>query len=166
MTEEPGARDSFELSDESRAFEGTYRIAVVDTTAPLVTAVATPESRLLRVTVDDALPEAVSLNPGRIAVYEAAPDIEPDIALDSIPLDRQRFRRIAVVRAVRAGPNEIQISTAEPLERGRIHRVELIGVENTSGVAATPEGGRPFRPEYEGPAIHPSDPLPWPGPAP
>jgi methionine-rich copper-binding protein CopC len=166
MTEEPGARDSFELSDESRAFEGTYRIAVLDTTAPLVTAVTMPGSRLLRVTVDDALPEAVSLDPARIALYEAAPDIDPETDLDSIPVDRQRFRRIVVVRAVRAGPNEIQLEAAEPLERGRVHRVELVGVENASGTAATAEGGRPFRPEYEGPAIHPSEPLPWPGPAP
>jgi len=24
----------------------------------------------------------------------------------------------------------------------------------------------PFRPEYEGPVIYPSEPLPWPGPGP
>ena len=107
-----------------------------------------------------------SLIPARIAVYVAAPDVDPDAELDSIPLDRQRFRRIAVVRAVRARPGEIQLETAEPLERGRVHRVELVGVENASGVPATAEGGRAFRPEYAGPAIHPSEPLPWPGPAP
>ena len=165
-TEEPGARDTFELSEESRAFEATYRIAVLDTTAPVVTAITTPESRLLRVTVDDAIPEGASLVPTRIGVYEAAPDIDPDMELDSIPVDRQRFRRIAVVRAVRAGPNEIQVETAEPLERGRVHRLEMVGVENASGMAATPDGGLPFRPEYEGPVIYPSAPLPWPGPAP
>ncbi|MGH7544405.1 MAG: Ig-like domain-containing protein, partial [Gemmatimonadota bacterium] len=161
-TEEPGARDTFELSESARAYEVTYWLAVVDTTAPIVTAVTTPEARLLRVTVDDAIPEGGSLIPARIGVYEAAPDVDPDAELDSIPVDRQRFRRIAVVGAVRAGPNEIQVETAEPLERGRVHRLELVGVENASGVAATPEGGRPFRPEYEGPIIYPSEPLPWP----
>jgi len=166
MTEEPGARDTFELSEASRAYEVTYRIAVVDTTAPIVTAVTTPESRLLRVTVDDVIPEAASLIPARIGVYEAAPDVDPDAELDSIPVDRQRFRRIAVVRAVRAGANEIQVETAEPLERDRVHRLELIGVENATGVAATAEGGLAFRPDYEGPVIYPSEPIPWPGPAP
>ena len=166
MTEEPGARDTFELSESARAYETTYTLAVVDTTAPIVTAVTTPESRLLRVTVDDAIPEGASLVPARIAVYEAAPGVDPDAELDSIPVDRQRFRRIAVVRAVRAGPNEIQVETAEPLERGRVHRLELVGVANATGVAATAEGGLPFRPEYEGPAIYPSEPLPWPPPAP
>lgn len=166
MTEEAGARDTFELSESARAYEVTYRLAVVDTTAPIVTAVTTPEPWLLSVTVDDAIPAEASLIPARIGVYEAAPDVDPDTELDSIPLDRQRFRRIAVVRAVRAGPNEIQVETAEPLERGRVHRLELVGVENATGVAATPEGGRAFRPEYEGPIIYPSEPLPWPGPAP
>ena len=166
MTEEAGARDTFELSEDSRAYEATYRIAVLDTTAPVVTAVTTPEPRLLRVMVDDAIPEETSLVPAQVALYEAAADVDPDIELDSIPVDRQRFRRLAVVRAVRAGPNEIQVETGGPLERGRVHRVELVGIENASGVAATPEGGRAFRPEYEGPMIYPSEPLPWPGPAP
>ncbi|HET9581811.1 MAG TPA: Ig-like domain-containing protein [Gemmatimonadota bacterium] len=166
MTEEPGARDTFELSEASRAYEATYRIAVVDTTAPIVTAVTTPEARLLRVTVDDAIPEGIELTPSGIAVYEAAPDVDPEAEPDSIALGRQRFRRIGVVRAVRAGPNEIQVETAWPLERGHVHRVELIGLRNASGVAATPEGGLPFRPEYEGPVVYPSEPLPWPGPAP
>jgi hypothetical protein len=165
-TEEPGARDTFELSDASRAHESTYRLAVVDTTAPIVTAVLTPESRLLRITLDDAIPEGAILVPARIGVYEAAPDVDPDAELDSVPVERQRFRRIAVVRAVRAGPTEIQVETAEPLERGRVHRLELVGLENASGVAATPDGGLPFRPAYEGPVIYPSEPLPWPGPGP
>ncbi|HKY60220.1 MAG TPA: Ig-like domain-containing protein [Gemmatimonadota bacterium] len=166
MTEEPGARDTFELSETSRAHEATYRIAVVDTTAPIVTAVTTPEARLLRVTVDDAIPEGASLAPARIGLYEAAPGVAPDVELDSIPVDRQRFRRIGVIRAVRAGPNEIQVETAEPLERGRVHRLEMVGVENASGVPATPAGGLAFRPDYEGPVLYPSEPLPWPGPPP
>ncbi|MGH7556558.1 MAG: Ig-like domain-containing protein [Gemmatimonadota bacterium] len=166
MTEEPGARDTFELSLESRAHEATYRIAVVDTTAPLITEIATAGSRLIRVLIDDRLPEEPTLTPEDVQLYVGDPGVEADTPLDSIPLDRQRLRRAEVLEVMVAGASEIQIEPVLPLERGRVYRVELLGVENASGIPATEEGGLPFRPEYEGPRIFESEPLPWPGPGP
>ncbi len=166
MTEEPGARDTFELSLETRAHEATYRIAVVDTTAPVITTISTPESRLIRVIIDDQLPEGATLIPDQVQLYAGDPGVEPDTPLDSIPVERQRLRRLGVLEVEAAGRSEIQVEPVLPLERGRVYRAELVGVENASGVAATEEGGLPFRPEYEGPRIFESEPLPWPGPGP
>ena len=162
MTEEPGARDTFELSLEKRAYEATYHLAVVDTTAPVVTAVTTPESRLIRVTIDDQLPEGVTLRLERVQLYEVDPGVESDTPLDSIPVDRQRFRRLGIAGVTVAGRTEIQVVPVVPLDRERIYRIELVGVENASGVAGTGEGGLPFRPEYEGPRVFESELLPWP----
>lgn len=166
MTEEPGARDTFALSLDNRSHEATYRLAVVDTTAPVITTISTPGSRLIRVLIDDRLPEGATLTPARVQLYAGESGIEPDTPLDSIPVERQRLRRLDVLEVVAAGRSEIQIQTVLPLERGRVYRVELVGVENASGVAATSEGGLAFRPEYEGPRIFESEPLPWPGPGP
>lgn len=166
MTEEPGTRDTFELSLERRAHEATYTIAVLDTTAPVITEIATPGSRLIRVLIDDRLPEDTTLTPDQVRLYEGDPDVGTDTPLDSIPVDRQRQRRMGVLEVRTAGVSEIQIEPVVPLDRERVYRVELPGVENAGGLRATPEGGLPFRPEYEGPRIFESEPLPWPGPGP
>jgi hypothetical protein len=129
----------------------------------VITAITTPESRLIRVIIDDQLPEEAKLTPRRVQLYEGDPEIETDVPLDSIPVDRQRFRRTGVTGVAVAGQTEIQIEPALPLNRARVYRVELVGVENAGGVPATEEGGLPFRPEYEGPRIFESEPLPWPG---
>ncbi|MGH7570519.1 MAG: Ig-like domain-containing protein [Gemmatimonadota bacterium] len=166
MTEEPGAQDTFELSLLSRAHEATYTIAVLDTTAPLIDEIATPGSRLIRVLIDDRLPEETTLAPGDVRLFAGDPAVEADIPLDSIPVDRQRLRRMEVLGVTAAGASEIQIEPVLPLDRERVYRVELPGVENAGGLRATAEGGLPFRPEYEGPRIFESEPLPWPGPGP
>ncbi|MGH7564809.1 MAG: Ig-like domain-containing protein [Gemmatimonadota bacterium] len=166
MTEEPGARDTFDLSLETRAHEATYRIAVVDTTAPVITEIATPGSRLIRVLIDDRLPEEITLTPEDVRLYLGDPGVEADTPLDSIPLEEQRMRRLDVLEVTAAGRTEIQIEPVLPLDRGQAYRVELPGVENASGLSATVEGGLPFRPDYEGPRIFESEPLPWPGPGP
>lgn len=166
MTEEPGARDTFALSLEARSYEATYRLAVVDTTGPVITALTTPGSRLVRALLDDRLPEGASPPPGRVQLYAGPTGVDTDVPLDSIPLEEQRLRRLEVVEVVLAGRSELQIEPLHPLEPGRIYRLELVGLENASGAAATEEGGRPFRAEFEGPRVYRSEPLPWPGPGP
>lgn len=161
-TEEPGARDTFELSIDRRAHEATYRIAVVDTTPPLVVSVETPESRSLRVTLDDALATDAEIGPSSVRLWEADVGVSATVPLDSIDPGRLRARRIAISAVEAEGPRGLRVVPAEPLVRDRAYRIEL-ALENASGLAATPEGGRTFRAAYEGPAVWPSEPVPWPG---
>lgn len=165
MTEEPGARDTFELSIDRRAHEATYRIAVVDTTPPLVVSVETPESRTLRVTLDDALATDREIGPSSVRLWEADVGVSATVPLDSIDPGRLRARRIAISAVEAEGQRGLRVVPAEPLFRDRAYRIEL-DLENASGLAATPEGGRTFRPRYEGPAVWPSERVPWPGDAP
>lgn len=160
MTEEAGVQDTFELSLDNRAHEATYRVAVIDTTAPVVVSVETSASRRIAVTLDDPLPEGVLLAPGDILLYAAAPPDE-DVDPDSLPLEAARARRVAVESVERSGATVLQITPAEPLRKGGIYRIELRGIENASGIAATPEEGRTFRAEYEGPVELPSEPILW-----
>ena len=159
MTDEPGARDTFELSVDERAHEATYRIAVVDTTAPLIVTVETPESRTLVVTLDDDLAAEPAVAPGAVRLWEADPGVaDAEIPLDSIAPADLRVRRLAISAVEPAGARSLRVVPAEPLRKDRVYRFELV-VENRSGLAATPEGGRTFRPEYEGPAVWPSERL-------
>lgn len=161
MTDEPGARDSFELSVDRRAHEATYRIAVVDTTAPLVVTVETPESRTLRITLDDPLAAEPPLDAGAVRLWEAEPALAAtEIPLDSMDFDDVRARRIAISAVERQGANAIQVVPAEPLRKDRVYRVEL-AVENASGLPMAPAGGRTFRPRYEGAAVWPAERIPW-----
>jgi hypothetical protein len=161
MMEEPGARDTFELSVDQRAHEATYRIAVVDTTAPLIVTVETPESRLLSITLDDALTADPPPEAGSVLLWEADPDLAAaEIPLDSLDAAQVRGRRIAI-SAVEVRGRTLQVVPAEPFRKDRVYRVE-VAIENASGIPATPEGGRTFRPRYEGPAIWPSERVPWP----
>lgn len=169
-TDEPGARDTFEISPEERAHEATYRIAVVDTTAPLIVAVETPESRSLAVTLDDDLAVERAVTAESVRLWEADPDLaDAQIPLDSLAPEDLRARRIAISAVEPSGPRGVVVVPAEPLRKDRIYRIELV-VQNRSGLAATPEGGRTFRPDYEGPAVWPSERVPLPevepGPAP
>ena len=161
MTEEPGARDTFELSVDRRAHEATYRIAVVDTTPPLVVSVEMPESRLLRVTLDDALATDAEIGSSSVRLWSSDPGVA-DAPLDSIDPARLRVRRIAISAVEAEGRNGLRVVPAEPLSKDRVYRLEL-RIENASGLAATPEGGRTFRAQYEGPAVWPSERIPWPG---
>jgi hypothetical protein len=161
MMEEPGARDTFELSLDSRAHETRYRIAVVDTTAPLIVTVETPESRLVSITLDDALAADPPPAAGSVLLWEAAPALAAaEIPLDSLDAAEVRGRRIAIA-AVETRGRTLQVVPAEPLRKDRIYRVEL-AIENAAGIPATPEGGRTFRPRYDGPAIWPAERVPWP----
>jgi hypothetical protein len=162
ITEEPGARDTFELSVDQRAHEATYRIAVVDTTAPLIVTVESPGSRLLRITLDDALAVDPPPDAASIRLWEAPPGLSAtEIPLDSLDAADVRTRRIAISAVERQGPRILQVVPAEPLRKDRVYRVEL-AVSNASGLPATPEGGRTFQPRYEGPAVWPSERIPWP----
>lgn len=162
MTEEPGARDTFELSVDRRAHEATYRIAVVDTTAPLIVTVETPESRLLRITFDDPLAADPPPGAGSVRLWEAERALAAtEVPLDSLDLEDVRTRRIAISAVERQSPQTLDVVPGEPLRKDRVYRVEL-AVENASGLPATPAGGRTFRPRYEGPAIWPSERVPWP----
>jgi hypothetical protein len=162
MTDEPGARDTFEISAEERAHEGTYRIAVVDTTAPVIVTVETPESRSLAVTLDDDLAADPPPTAGAVRLWEADPGLaDAEIPLDSLAPSELRVRRVAISAVEPTGARGIVVVPAEPLRKGRIYRIELV-VENRSGLAATPEGGRTFRPDYEGPAVWPSERVPLP----
>ncbi|HYO46725.1 MAG TPA: Ig-like domain-containing protein [Gemmatimonadota bacterium] len=162
MTEEPGARDTFELSVEERAHDATYRIAVVDTTAPLIVTVETGESRLFTITLDDALPADLVATAAAVHLWEAEPGLaEAEVPLDSLDPADLRVRRIAISAVERQGPRTLQVVPAEPLRKDRVYRIE-VAVENASGVPAAPEGGRTFQPRFEGPAVWPSERIPWP----
>ncbi len=163
MTEEPGARDTFDLSLENRLHEATYRIAVVDTTAPVVVRVETPSARLAVITIDDRLGSG-ELAPGQVALYEGVAGLDADIVPDSLPLDAVRARQLTVESVSRAGASELRVVPAAPLDRGGVYRLEIPGVVNESGRAALPETGRTFRAEYEGPVELPAEAIPWTGP--
>jgi hypothetical protein len=168
MTDEPGARDTFANSAEDRAHEATYRIALVDTTAPVIVTVETPESRSLEVTLDDDLAAEPAASAGSVRLWEADPDLAgAEIPLDSLAPADLRVRRLAISAVEAVGSRELRVVPAEPLRKDRIYRIELV-VQNRSGLAATPEGGRTFRADYEGPAVWPSErvPLPETEPAP
>lgn len=162
MTDEPGARDTFEISAEERAHEATYRIAVVDTTAPVIVTVETPESRSLVVTLDDDLSSEAPPTAGSVRLWEADPGVAgAEIPLDSIAPADLRARRLAISAVEASGARALRVVPAEPLRKDRVYRVEVV-IENRSGLAATPEGGRTFRADYEGPAVWPSERVPLP----
>jgi hypothetical protein len=152
----PGARH-VELSVD-RAHDVTYRSRSW-TTAPLVP------------TVDPGIADlgscwttlASSREPRRSGCGGGARLAATDIPLDSMDLedvraaDRDRGRRAP-------GRERARGRAAEPLRKDRVYRVEL-AVENASGLPAEPEGGRTFRPLYEGPAVWPAERLPWEDPA-
>jgi hypothetical protein len=159
-TEEPGARDTFDLSLASRLYERTYRIAVVDTTAPVVDRVRTPNSRRVRVTFDDLLRELLPLITSMVTLYEASPEVwDTDTDPDELPVDQLRARQLEIENVERTGISEIRVTSAEPLRTDRLYRIEVIDVVNVSGLVSTAEGGRVFRPNYDGPAVFRSDPL-------
>lgn len=164
ITEEPGARDTFELSTDSRAHETTYAIAVVDTTAPIVTRVETPTPTTVRVRFDDVMEGEVPPVAEDVWLYLA----DPDLALaegqdpDSLPIERVRHRRLLVTGVQRPEPSSVEFRTSEPLFKTRLYRIEIVGMENVNGLTSTSEGGRTFRPRYRGPAVWPSTPIPWP----
>lgn len=162
MTEESGARDTFELSLENRLHEAIYRIAVVDTTAPLVVSAETQGSRLLVVVTDDLL-AVPAPGPDVVQLFQAAPGLPDDVAPDSLPVERVRGQRLAVESVEASGPTALRIVPARPLESGAIYRIELAGVENAAGIPGRPEGGRTFRARFEGPIDMPSEAIPWPG---
>ncbi|HUP00261.1 MAG TPA: Ig-like domain-containing protein [Gemmatimonadota bacterium] len=166
MTEEPGAQDTFELSLDQRSHEATYRIAVVDTTAPVVVSVATPSSRLIEVTLDDPLPADDLLTPAQVELYAGAAGLPADISPDSLPLESVRTQRLSIERIERSGPTAFQVVPEQPLVRGGVYRIDPIGIVNASGLRAGPEAGRTFRAEYEGPRVFQSEPIPWPAGAP
>jgi hypothetical protein len=166
MTEEPGARDSFEISVDNRAHEATYRIAVLDTTAPLIVSVETPESRSLSVTLDDALAADLAPTTAAVRLWEAEPGLAAaEIPLDSLDPAELRVRRIAISAVEREGQRALQVVPAEPLRKDRVYRLE-VAVENASGLPSAPEGGRTFRPRYEGPAVWPAERVPFIGEGP
>ena len=168
MNDEPGARDTFEISVDERAHEATYRIAVVDTTAPLIVTVETPESRTLVVTLDDDLATEPAVTAGSVRLWEADPDVaDAEIPLDSIAPADLRVRRLAISAVEPSGARSLRVVPAEPLRKDRVYRIELV-IQNRSGLPSTPEGGRTVRPDYEGPAVWPSErvPLPESGTAP
>lgn len=163
MTAEPGARDSFVLGPENRAYQATYRLAVVDTTAPEIVTVAALGPTTLRVETDDRLAGDEAPPATAVRVWEG-PETEdlPDVSPDSIPLDRARGRWIAVSAIERAGPSALRVALAEAMEKDRFYRVELAGVENVDGIELEPGTGVTFVPDYEGPAIRPAEPIEWP----
>ncbi len=162
-TEEPGARDTFELSIESRLHEKTYRIAVVDTTAPIVDRVRTPSSRRMVVVFDDQLPELLPLIPSMVALYEASREVwDTDTDPDELPTEQLRARRLEIENVEWTGPNEVRVTSAEPLRTGRLYRIEILDVVNVSGLISTAEGGRVFQPSYDGAAEFRSEPLEMP----
>lgn len=159
-TEEPGARDTFELSIESRLHEKTYRIAVVDTTAPIVDRVRTPDSRRIVVVFDDELPELLPVIPSMVTLYEASSEVwDADADPDALPLEQVRARQLEIENVERTGPNQVRVTSAEPLRMGRLYRIEIVDVVNVSGLISTAEGGRAFEPNYEGAAVFRSVPI-------
>lgn len=163
MTDEPGARDSFELGAGNRAHEATYRLAVKDTTAPVMVTARATGPTLLQVETDDRLAGERAPAASAIRVW-AGPEREdyPDVSPDSIPLDRARGRRIVVSAVERPGPSALQIALAEAMEKDRFYRVELVDVENVDGLEIEPGTGLTFVPEYEGPEVRPAEPIRWP----
>lgn len=161
--EEPGARDSFVLGPGNRSHDATYRIAVQDTSGPVVLMVAASSSGVLTVRVDEPLAGEAAPAAEAIRVWEG-PTVGA-VPADSIPLEEMRGRRIAVSAVERPSPTELRVALSEPVRKDRWYRIEL-AVENESGLASTPEGGRSFRPEYEGPVVFPSEPVRWPEPPP
>ncbi|MFN2383613.1 MAG: Ig-like domain-containing protein [Gemmatimonadota bacterium] len=163
MTEEPGTRDTFVLSPEQRSHEATYRLAVMDTTAPLIARVTMPESRRLLAGFDDELAADAPLTAQMVRLYEGAPELRSRGApLDALPLTDVRARRLAIDTVERSAPAELVITPTEPLRAGRIYRIEIVGVGNASGRPSRPEGGLTFLAEYEGPAVFIAQPVPWP----
>lgn len=162
MTDEPGARDSFDLGAGNRAHEATYRIAVVDTTAPVVVGVQATTSHELTVRIDDRMGGEGAPPATAIRVWEGPPvGNRPDVAPDSIPAAEVRGRPIAVTAVERSGDSTLLVALAGTLAKDRFYRIELPGVENVDGLAAEPGTGRNFVPEYEGPAVRPSEPIEW-----
>lgn len=165
LTEEPGARDTFDLGPGNRSHEATYRISVRDTTPPVVVRAETSESRLVTIELSDA-PAGEAAPPVDAIRLWAGPTFEEfgaEVQPDSIPLERQRVRRVPVTEVERTGPSTLRVASAVPLERNRWYRIEVVGVSNEEGLESLAEGGLAFRAEYEGPAHWPSEPVPWPG---
>ncbi len=163
-TEEPGARDSFELGAQSRSHEATYRLAVVDTTPAVVERVEMKGSRLLTIRLDDALEGTEAPPKSAIRLYEAPPGVPAEAAVDTLAAERLRGRRMAISVVERGGPNLLQAAPTEPLRNGRAYRLEVVGVRNVDGLESTPAGGRNFRASYTGPAVFPAERIPWPEP--
>jgi hypothetical protein len=114
------------------------------------------------VTFDDDLAADPPTTAGAVRLWEADPDLAGvEIPLDSLAPAELRVRRIAISAVEPSGPRGVVVVPAEPLRKDRIYRIELV-VENRSGLAATAEGGRTFRPDYEGPAVWPSERVPLP----
>jgi hypothetical protein len=114
------------------------------------------------VRIDDDLATESPLSAASVRLWEADPAIaEAGTPLDSIAPADLRTRRIAISAVEATGPRGLRIVPAEPLRKGRVYRIEL-ALENRSGLPATPEGGRTFRPDYEGPAVWPSERVPLP----
>lgn len=156
-TEEPGARDSFQLSLDERAHEAIYHVAVVDTSPPAIALVETPTTDRIVLAIDDSL--ARPPLPEEVRLFEG-PE-EPDVPLDSLPAADARVRRIVVTGVEAIGPNRFSVRPAELLRAGRVYRIELVGVRNEGGLPANPAGGRTFRAMFTGPRVVPSEPLPW-----
>lgn len=160
MMEEAGAQDTFALGPERRSHQATYRIMVRDTTPPIVRRVETLDGRTLRVTFDDSL--SGSEPAATVArLWQAEPRVA-DVPLDSIPLAEARSRPIAIDEVRLSGPDAIDVVAAVPLERGAVYRIEIVGVENRSGLLSNEEGGRTFRAQFEGPRRFRAEPIPWP----
>lgn len=163
-TEEAGARDTFAISLENRAYDATYRIAVVDTTAPLVERAETPESRSIVVGFDDRLADDPPIETDMVRLYESEPSLWGLEALaDTLVVESVRARRLELVDVERVGQDELRIVPAEPLRGDRYYRIEVVGALNLSGLVSDETGGLSFQPEYEGAAVFRSDPIPWPG---
>ena len=163
ITEEPGARDTFELSLASRSHEKTYRIAVVDTTAPLIENVDASDPNRINVTFDDRLSPTAPLVPTMIRLWEAPRGMwDTEAAPDTLAADPLRGRRLDVVDVTRVGQDGLGIIPARPLRRDRLYRVEAVGVLNVDGLESAEEGGLGFRPSFEVPAVHRSGPIRWP----
>lgn len=160
-TEEPGARDSFALSAGNRSHEATYRIAVRDTTPPVVSRATASDSRVVTIETSDRLEADIVPPAAAIRVWEG-----PEVGatpVDSIPLERMRGRPIGVSAVERTGPSTLRVAVSEPLRKDRWYRIEVVGVPNVDGLESTAEGGLAFRPEYEGAPVVPSEPVEWPG---
>lgn len=163
FTQEPGARDTFELSEQNRSHDTQYAIAVVDTTPPVVVRAEALDSRRLSVVVDDALAGEAAPVPTQARLWEAPLEISrADLRLDSIPAENVKGRRIPVVAVTRIGPDRLELETGAPLEDGRVYRLEFVDVENVSGLVMRPEGGLTFRVAHEGPRVWDAEPVPWP----
>jgi hypothetical protein len=160
MTEEAGAQDTFTLGPGNRSHEATYGILVRDTTGPVVRRVETPESRVVRIVMDDTLAGTAPPPSSSVHLWLAESDVgHRDVPLDSIPLEDVRSQRMALDEVRRTGVTTIEIVPTLPLERGSVYRVEVIGVENRAGAASAAAGGWTFRAEFEGPRRFRAEPL-------